>query len=500
MGSIRLSRRSMLRGIGGIAIGLPALEIMGTSEKSARADGVPGAPQRYVYFFAAHVTMIACLYGYDGPYPLEKGGSIDGCLKLIAPQRVGRDYDLAPSLTPFADFGVKDDISIVSGLKIPWGSGSSIPPGGRALYYHGSSVIPQTTGLRCNEWDYATNQEPVYTGPTHDQIVADAIAGTTPLRILNYGAQSDGYTTGAYNNARISWRKENGRLSRVDNVTSPELAFQTLFSGFGGTDPKEAALAAAMLKRRKSVLDLVDRSSSRVLKELGKTDADRVSRHFDEIRTLEKRVAALAASGGPACKRPVAPGNDPASRGQEDLRAELLGDLMALGLACDLTRVATMQLVWQNSSMNAKGVIGVDDDLHALSHKFVWNDVPGDVNSPSKNTIEIMKWQVKHFARLVKKLKDTPDVDGRTVLDNTALVMGFEGGYGFDPDNGASHSPHSTENMCMLVGGRAGGLKSGQHIVATDVHPASAIVSAMNAVGCKGGLGDISANIPALFG
>jgi Protein of unknown function (DUF1552) len=499
MASRRFGRRHLLRGIGGIAVALPALEIMGTTGRSAHADGGGGAPQRYVYFFAAHVTMVAC-YGYDGSYPLEKGGSTDGCLKMVAPQAAGRTYDLAPALSSFASFGVRDDISIVSGLKIPWGSGSSIPPGGRPLYYHGSSVIPQTTGTRCLEWDVATNQESVYMAPTHDQLVADAIASGAPFRILNYGAQADGYTTGAYNNARISWRKQNGNLTRVDNVTSPQLAFQTLFSGFGATDPVAAARAAAMLKRRKSVLDLVDRSSARVLKEVGKADAERISRHFDEIRTLETRIQALSAAAGGACKAPADPGQDPESRGQEDARAAILTDLIAMAFACDLSRVATMQMVWQNSTMNAKGVIGVDDDLHNLSHHFNWRKGdPSDTNAPSTATVAIIEWQIKHYARLVRKLRDMTDFDGKTVLDNSALVMGFEGGYGHDPDSNFDHSAHSTENMCILVGGRAGGLKPGQHIVATDKHPASAVISAMNAVGCKGGLGEITDTIPQLF-
>jgi hypothetical protein len=498
----RIGRRHLLRGIGGIAVALPALEIMGGASTKARADGVPAAPQRYVYYFACHVTRIMCL-DYMGSVPLGNGKSapLDDkqILSMIAPQNAGRGYDLAPALTSFETYGVQDDISIVSGLVIPYGSGSAIPPGGRPLYYHGSSVIPQTTGMRCREWDVATNQEPVYDGPTHDQVVADAIAGNTPIRIMNFGAQSDSYGAGFYNNSRISWRRQNGEVTRVDNITSPQLAFQTLFSGFAGTDPNEIARATALLKRRKSVLDLVDRQSLRVLKDLGKADAERVSRHFDEIRTLEKRVNALSPTSTLACQKPADPGTDPAARGQEDKYAEVLSDLLCMGLTCDLSRVATMQLVFQNSIMNTLGVLGVDDELHALSHKLAWNRVAGDVNAGAKDTMRIMEWQVKHFARLVRKLRDTPDVDGRTLLDNTALVMGFEGGYGDDPDFNHNPTAHSTENMCILVAGRAGGLKSGKHIIATGKHPASAVLSAMNAVGYSGGLGEISANIPELF-
>jgi hypothetical protein len=317
---------------------------------------------------------------------------------------------------------------------------------------------------------------------------------------LNYGVQNQGFTTGAYNNARISWRVKDGALVRIDNVTSPQLAYRTLFTSFVAADPTEAAHATALLDRHKSVIDLVRRSTERLLPELGRADRDRLTRHFDEIRALENRLNAVAPQTGGACAQYPNPGDDAAADGDEDRRSELFVDLIGMGLACDLSRVATLQIVWENSTMNTKGVIGVDDEMHNISHHFNFhkND-PNDVNAPSTATIDIIAWQVKQFARLIKKLKDTEDFDGKTVLDNTAVVMGFEGGYGHDADSGLDQSPHSTENMCILVGGRAGGLRPGQHIIATDKHPASPIISAMNAVGCAGGLGEISESVPELF-
>lgn len=497
MASNPFGRRSLLRGLGGIAIALPALEIMTRSSVAQAA----GAPLRYAYFFGGNNTMVRCANGYDGAIPLETAQYLDLCLRLIAPKNVGRNYDLAASMTPLTDLGVKDDISIVSDLKIPTGTGnSSIPAGGRYYHYHTSTLIPQTTGMRCLEWDFGSYLESQYTAPTHDQIVADLIGGSTPVRILNLCAQADSYGAGTYNNARISWRKQGGNLSRVDNVTSPQLAFQSLFTGFSGTDPAAIARAQAELKRRKSVLDLVDRSSARVLMKLGKADADRVSKHFDEIRTLEKRIAALSGADLASCKVPADPGADSAIRGNENARAEILGDLMAMAFACGLTRVATMMLTYPNSLLNVKSIIGgADNDLHNVGHKFNWVYNAGDVNSSSKSTIAFQAWQVKQFCRFVKKLKDTPDVDGKTVLDNSVVTMGFEGGYGYDPEANAGISPHSSENMCILVAGRAGGLMPGKHVKATGRNPASAMLSAMKAVGHTGALGEISTDIPELF-
>jgi hypothetical protein len=102
----------------------------------------------------------------------------------------------------------------------------------------------------------------------------------------------------------------------------------------------------------------------------------------------------------------------------------------------------------------------------------------------------------------LKGLSDTPDLDGRTLIDNTAVVLVFEGGHGYDPATGNNGSPHSTENMVVLVGGHAGGLNQsgGRHVRAPNRHPVEVVNTAMAAVGVDGGLGEVEGQIDALFG
>ena len=57
---------------------------------------------------------------------------------------------------------------------------------------------------------------------------------------------------------------------------------------------------------------------------------------------------------------------------------------------------------------------------------------------------------------------------------------------------------HSTDNMVMLVAGRAGGLKAGQHIVAKDKHPAHVFNTALQALGISKNLGEISGTVPLI--
>ena len=98
---------------------------------------------------------------------------------------------------------------------------------------------------------------------------------------------------------------------------------------------------------------------------------------------------------------------------------------------------------------------------------------------------DAVNWHVKQLARLTRKLRDIPEADGTCVLDHTAMALLFEGGCGPSSESPSlnPHS-HSAENMVVLVFGRAGGLKPGQHVRAPGKHPANAVISAMKSSLC----------------
>lgn len=493
-----IGRRALLRGLGGVAIALPALEIMRPfGGKSASAAGGT-VPKRYAFFYAAH-AIGGHLYA-----PSVDGKPDHGVPNILVPAATGANYALTPGLMPLgsSQFDVKGDVSVVSGLKIPWAVNGIVPAGGRCIEFHyGPSVVPQLTGVR----HLARYDNP--TAPSSDQIVADANAQGTRLRSLSYLVQAADYENGSSGSggraSKIAWQKKGGKVVGLDAVTSPRLAYETLFTGFStNVDPADAKKAAALLARRKSVLDLVRANSEKLLPQLGKADAQRLAQHFDEIRALETRLDAVDGPASAACKQPASPVDPPFTPAQrqsnEELRAELFGDLLHMAFVCDLTRVAAYQFMHWKSYMSM-AFIGINQDAHDVSHDY-------HVGGPEK-VGKVLAWQVKHFARITKKLKDTKDVDGTTLLDNTAMVMVFEGGQGYDPEQasgprtGNEFSVHSTENMAALVAGRAGGLKPGKHIVATDKHPANVVLSAMTAVGVPNGgsLGEVAGTIPALF-
>ncbi len=60
-------------------------------------------------------------------------------------------------------------------------------------------------------------------------------------------------------------------------------------------------------------------------------------------------------------------------------------------------------------------------------------------------------------------------------------------------DGSSQNQTHSVENMVMLLAGRAGGFEPGEHINGNRAHPATALITAMQAAGYTGNtLGDVS--------
>jgi hypothetical protein len=487
MPPFKLSRRTVLKGIGGVSLALPLLDAM---VDSAPAFAQTARPKRFVVCFGGQ----------------SLGGDGDPLHNDYVPNTVGRNYDLKSALAPFADHNnIKNEISVVSGLSIPSANGGSIPPGGRNDFFHVSSLSPLLSGVRSPYSDAVSH------GTSSDQLMVDVLGGGTTFRSLVFRVQADWYLSGSSPAGRdtISYRANpRGAPIPIPPTISPALAFNALFGNFNPPqDPPEVARRNFELRSRRSVLDVVGSSSAALLPRLGTADRVRLEQHYDEIRTLEHRIAALPPVQTSTCQRPRDPGADPALGGAqhiddsgvlvydqnlgysgEDERARLFCDLIHMAITCDLSRVVSLQFTMFQSHMNMFPLTGQPFDVHELGHSPLG----------TMGVSRAIAWHMKHFGYLVAKLRDTPEADGN-LLSNTALVFLHEGGHGRDPSSGSRDSSHSTENMACLIAGRAGGLRPGQHVVAAGRHPANVILTAMQAAGYpQNSLGEVSGDIPAL--
>ena len=502
----RLPRRAFLRGVGGIAVALPALEIM-MAPTSSRAGSSPIVPR----FLTSYVgTSTGRRYWVDDTCC---GVFEDG--DRITPDIEGPGYDIKHALLPIGAapwqyltgyggdqpaYDVRDEVTVVSGLRVPWGEVGAIPPGGRLVNFHGTTVTPQLSGTICED----RGRPPL--GPTVDQLVAEQIGGDTPFASLAYRVEARAYNSDADsgNTGAMSWKRDvAGGVVRVDPVVHPGFAWETLFTGFVPPDPAEAARLAFELAQRRTVLDLVADQTETLVGRLGYDDRLRLEQHLEEIRSLERRLQELAPPSSPQCEQLPNPGQDwpdgtwgdeleteTNKWSNEELRAEVFVDLVHMAFVCDLTRVVSLMFEHWKSYMNMYPATGHLKDIHDMTHF-------GGEGTGIGPMSDALAWHHKHFARLVRKLKDTQDPDGTPVLDRTILTMVFEGGWGYDPESAElgepDISPHSTENMVVLVaGGRGLGLTPGRHVTGNGAHPAAVLLGAAQACGMTDALGDIT--------
>ncbi len=480
---MKMNRRAMLRGLAGATVGLPILECMLNNRGDAFAGTDAPVPKRYV----------VCLAGMSlGSYDYSPD-------RTYVPNKVGSDYDLKEALAPLANHNnIKDEISVVTGLKIPWAreNGGTVPSAGRPDDFHHRLTSPLLAGVR-HPIDGSSDTA---FGPTSDQIVADRIAEG---RTLVYRIQTAVYREAGQKEGHISFRLRPGlRLGQaatpVTPVFSPKQAYDALF--FAASNPEDAAAQEQrdfLVATRRSCLDLVSQARQRTLARVGVADRKKLEQHFDEVRSLENRLRAIGEDASAACEGLADPGRDPdvvVGYSGEDERAQTFCDIVHMAFKCNLACVASLQFSYFQSYLDAGRLLNAQTlkdrgAIHQLSHSG---------NEGAKHMASVLAWHNKHFAYLVAKLRDTQEGQA-TILDQSALVMTHEGGYGIDALDNADGRTHSTENMACLIAGRAGGLRPGRHVRAVDRHPAEVLKTAMKAVGVNDRLGEVSAHIEDLF-
>ena len=467
-----LRRRAFLRGVGGTALALPALELAIRSD--ARGGGGE-APRRYCIVFGG----------------IALGSDNDGSQRVL-PQATGAGYEMTDGLRPLWNGAnapklaydypdIRDEVALVSGLFAPVAD----VPGGRDGAFHSACFCPILCGVRNYE-------QPADTGfmaadmraPTSDWIAHEALSDGRPL--LTYRAQygdPNGYVDGSQ--GRMS-----GGVDGAPNppLSRPELAFDDVFMGGDFDDPEALAAWEQAKLERGTVLDLVWERGQSLMNRAGADDKRRLEQHFDEVRALEERISNLQPpAAGCEPQRPTDPdGGTEAPWSDEDVRARLFVDLIHMAFACDAARSASLMLTFGSCYLTAEHMTlsGTTVDVHSCSHG-------NSGNAGSPEMADIYAWHLGHFGYLVDKLRNADDIDGR-LLDNTALVFMTEGGFAGEQQSPSSVS-HSTANMLTVLAGRTGTVAKGEHTdFGNNAHPAQALITALAGIGIHTDLGEIS--------
>lgn len=471
---LELDRRTLLRGLGGLAIGLPMLDVMRPRRSAA---GEPEVPKRYLVGFGG---FSLCMDHTTTP-------------PLAVPAGVGRDYVLHPLAANLHD--LHDDLLWLSGMSIPIApAGGQPPPGGRhhnqnSFHQH---LNPMLAGMR----QVGDGRSTKVTGPTTDQRVADTLGADSRFRSLHLRGQvlPYGFDTDAYAGV-LSFRGLGDSVVPIAPYTSPRQVFDLLTTGIPPSNPVEALRLQAELRKRKSVLDFIDLRMGGLHARLGAADQARLERHWNEIRELERRLDLPPPVETATCTPPTGWYEDPpiltTGDSGENERIRRFHELIRYAFACDLTRVVTLQYTNFLSLLSGAVAGASETAMHDIVHF-----------GPAEELDRVVTWHLDTFGDLVRSLRDTPEGDG-SVLDNSALALMIEGGYGFMEEDPTQTFTHSNDEMLTVVAGRAGGIDPGRHVVTEpgENHPVQALVSLMNAVGVDvDGHGEVEGSIGAVFG
>jgi hypothetical protein len=410
-----ISRRTVLRGIGA-TVALPLLDAMvpaltaaaNTPAKAVRRLGVVYHPNGVIY---------------------------DKWL----PKGVGADFEFSPTLAALEPF--RDKLIVVTGLFSD--RAEAMGDGGGD---HSRASGTYLTGVHVRKSDSV-----VENGISMDQIAAKALERETQLSSLQLtvddnslvGSCDVGYSC-AYSST-LSWLTPTLPLMAENN---PRVVFERLFGSSDSTDPR---VRASRLSQDRSILDSVTDRVKQLQQRLGAVDKNKVNDYLASLRDVERRIQKAEEQSSkevPDVDRPagIPDGFEP--------HVELLYDLQLLAYQSDLTRVITF-MYGREQNGRPYPQIGIPEPHHPLTHH------QNDPVKMEKCTV-IQRYHLRLFAEYLEKLRKTPDGDG-SLLDHVILVYGA----GISNSDRHTHGPLPT----LLLGGGAGALKGGRHIVYPEHTP-----------------------------
>ena len=402
-----LSRRAALKSMG-IAVSLPALDVMRSTATAAGALSAPAeaAPRRMAYLY----------------FPNGIAGDI---WKPAKTSPSGKLLQLAEWMSPLES--LKDDLLIPTNLHTPLGNG------------HGPGTATWLTGSDYDRRDVGSN------AISADQVAAQHVGKETLLPSLEISLKGEGFFSNSLPRNALSWSKKGPMTREVE----PRVIFERMFgSPSGGAT-------------NRTVMDFVLQEAKSLRRVVSQADQTRLDEYFDSIQALERRIRFAerqsdeAKSDGGKTNSLLTPSPGIPLDHQEYLR--LMFDLLVTAFQTDATRVATFMLDHGQSNRYCNFIPGVRGTWHALSH---YQDASGktedDDGVTSWNSVEekrsqfaeVTRWHHRQVAYFLERLKSIREPDGRTLLDNSMIC------YGSNLSDGNAHGEH---DLPIVIAGRGGG-------------------------------------------
>jgi hypothetical protein len=417
MKPFRLERRHFLRGLGGLGLALPLLDVMEPRQARAQTTGM----RHFIVMY-------------------EQSGYIYNSWK---PSGSGASFTLSSTLTPLEPH--KSKICIIDGLQNKAGQKSGQDD-------HQKGMGTMLSGIE-NIGDGTTTNGG---GITVDQVIANQIAGTSKYRSLQFGVQSG--QGGVLN--YMSWAAAGQGLPCESD---PARMYSRIFASFtppsGGTTGPDPA-AQRLFEQRRSILDAVKASYDSLLPRVSVEDRAKLDAHATAIRAIETRLVVDPSTlppttTGTSCMKPASPTIDVRRNDNFPLIGRLQMDLLLMAHACDLTRVSALQFSRESADPIFTWVnAGITRGHHAISH-----DATSNATSQTQ-LAAIDKWHAEQYAYLIDGMQRQGLLDSSLVVWVNGLAVGNVHSHGPTVGNAPFPQP-------IITAGSAGGrFATGQYLTA----------------------------------
>lgn len=425
-----MPRRSFLRRMG--LAGAGAYFLPSLLPKQASAQGTP--PRRFLLFYTGHASPY---YSWSMRQPgLSESAAWEFALGGLSRSDFSEIY--AP-LHPFRDkLLLLDTLSNPVGLEMKGAGGGHF--GGPASLLTGSSITKDKNNRA--------------QGPSIDQFIASQTLVSGGVRSLELGFG---------NPYPIVWGSGGNSLP----LSSAADVFDRLFAGrgLGGAvaPPPPPAVTPTLTRAdriaqaRKGILEHTRQRYRLLASHISAEERMRLEAHADLIGDLALTLAGPDDSdGGSDILRPVASAGcyepNRGTPGDFAGRVDAMGQTVAAAFACDLTRVASIQLP-QMGVRDFGGPAGADVHQDIAHH--------GDQGGGSyQNMVKYYVKHAEHFASVLGSLDAVQEPDGSRLLDNTIVMWVPECGSWVHQ---MSHVP------VVLAGG--GGFRMGRYLHWDNIDP-----------------------------
>jgi hypothetical protein len=429
MNRVALDRRRFLRLVGATALTAPFLRALPSF--AAGGAGGTGTDPIYLVLLFTSCGVVRYKWGAQGPAPT-------GTTPTVTTPLVFRDTLSAFTKAGPMQVDLTDKVTVLDGLQVIGAGGASHEAGMAALW----------TGTA------TSNGGNTPSGPSIDQAIApmlqaQGVRTTYPTIPLMVQSSAD-YTQ----RAAATRMLYDANANFVDPYTDPAMAQSALFPGVVAAKPGGDKMGLI----RKQVAAQLNGDLTSLQGRLCTEDRQQLQNLqavWNQTQAqLQSAAMAAASCTVPTLGTPPAAGTDPFP-----IYAQSMSNILAMSLACDLTRIGSLQFSHALSPVTHTWLGASQTQTHHMySHtgpSSLYSLGPDLYNEPASVTstypqqlIDIDAWYAKQVAAFAYTLSQFKTASGKNLLDQTVICWGSE------LDMGAAHNHDDTP--FVLVGGGGG--------------------------------------------